>query len=280
MKYTQFVSRILFLCIPIIFTSMLAVAQQKSSRLPEGTAWEPYPPMSDEFNAIVLDTSKWHPVNPSWRGRPPVHFHEECISIKDGILKIAAFDSHSSAKFNLPDTYTHVSGFIKSRKTARFGYFEIRAKLMNASLVSGFWLNRNSGEEWSEITIIEVPAGIDKFKDVLNPNVHYFYGPHYKGTVNNHLVEPSTISLGFNSTADFHVYGFEWSPSHLRWYIDGELVRESRNRHYFQPLNMNINVESNPYFSAFPIDEQLPSVYEVDWVRAWRPAKEFVPLED
>jgi len=140
---------------------------------------------------------------------------------------------------------------------------------MDSTLVSGFWLNRQTPEEWSEITIVEVPAGIEKYKSLLQPNVHYFYGPRYKGTIHNHLVEPSQEPLTFNMTEDFHVYGFEWSPMHLRWYVDGKMVRASRNKHYFQPLQMNINVESNDYFGARPDDARLPAVYEVDWVRTY-----------
>ncbi len=246
---------------------------------PEGTNWVPYLPMTDEFNETSLDTDKWYETNPGWTGRKPVLFHKECITVSDGLLHVHAFDSKRSAKYDLPEGYTHMSGFIVSKELARFGYFEARAKLMNSTLVSGFWLNHGNKEEWSEITIVEVPAGIKKYESVLQPNVHYFYGPHYKGTVDNHLVEPSVIDLPYKTTDDFHVYGFEWTPTHMRWYIDGELVRESKNRHYFQPLKMNINVESNPYFGAAPEDSMLPAVYEVDWVRSWRPANEFVPLD-
>lgn len=267
----------------LLFTVLICLLLPDQSLFadpPDGTDWEPFPPMSDEFNGNTLDTAKWFGTNPSWRGRLPVLFHEACVSVKNGMLQIHAFDQHTSAGYDLPEGYTHLSGFIVSRQLARFGYFEARARLMNASLVSGFWLNHRTTEEWSEITIVEVPAGIEKYKSVLNPNVHYFHGPHYKGTVYHHLVEPSVVELPFNSADEFHVYGFEWTPTHMRWYVDGKLVRESRNRHYFQPLKMNINVEANDYFDALPIDDQLPALYEVDWVRSWRPAREFVPLKD
>ncbi len=263
----------------ILLICLFCLGQFLYADPPKGTVWEPFLPMTDEFNGHSLDTSKWYGTNPTWRGRPPVLFHKECVSVSEGFLHIHAFDSEGSAKYDLPNGYSHTSGFVVSKKVARFGYYEIRAKLLNSTLVSGFWLNHRTPEEWSEITIVEVPAGMEKYSSVIQPNVHYFYGPHYKGTVNHHLVEPSVINLPFKTAEDFHVYGFEWTPTHMRWYIDGELVRESKNRHYFQPLKMNINVESNPYFGAAPVDSMLPAVYEIDWVRAWRPAKEFVPLD-
>lgn len=234
------------------------------------SGWVLYEAMTDEFNADSLDTTKWHSTNPYWRGRPPVFFHKDCISVRNGFLRVSALNSVESARCEFPNSFTHISGFIVSKNLVRFGYFEIRAKLMDSSLVSGFWLNRHTPEEWSEITIVEVPAGIDKYRNLLQPNWHYFHGPDYKGTHDNHLVGPSVIELSFDHVDDFHIYGFEWSPTHLRWYVDGEMVRESKNKYHFQPLQMNINVEANDYFEAIPDDSRLPSVFEVDWVRTWR----------
>jgi beta-glucanase (GH16 family) len=32
------------------------------------------------------------------------------------------------------------------------------------------------------------------------------------------------INLGFDASLDFHNYAFEWSPSSIKWYVDGKLV--------------------------------------------------------
>ncbi len=262
------VIRITLLMILTIYMS--GICENLHADPPKDRKWIAFDPMTDEFNEDSLDTTKWYPNNPYWKGRPPAFFHKDCISVSDGLLHVSAFNSTESAKNKLPKDFTHISGFIVSKSFIRFGYFEIRAKLMDSTLVSGFWLNRHTQEESSEITIIEVPAGIDKYKDVLIPNWHYFHGPHYKGTLYNHLVDPSTIELPFDHVDDFHVYGMEWTPTHFRWYVDGKLVRESKNKHHFQPIHLNINVEANDYFDAFPDDTRLPAVYEVDWVRTWR----------
>ena len=51
------------------------------------------------------------------------------------------------------------------------------------------------------------------------------------------------------------------------------MLRESPNEHHYQALHLNFNVESNPCFKAAPDDTRLPAVYEIDWVRTWRPAE-------
>ncbi|VGO17563.1 Beta-porphyranase B [Pontiella desulfatans] len=237
---------------------------------PEGKEWEPFWPMTDEFEGEILNHKKWFDHNPTWSGRPPTLFHPDCIAVSNGMLHIAAFDSEASAKRNPPAGFTHVSGFVRSKRRARFGYFEMRAKLMNSSQVSCFWLTNAGRDEWSEIDIVEVPAGLEKYSSILQPNVHYFRGPHYNGTVDDHITDQGYHDLGFNMAEDFHVYGMEWSPTFIRWYVDGKLIREKHNDNYFQPLEMNLNVEANQWFGALPDDATLPATYQIDYVRAWR----------
>ncbi|MFB5269813.1 glycoside hydrolase family 16 protein [Paenibacillus enshidis] len=41
----------------------------------------------------------------------------------------------------------------------------------------------------------------------------------------NGVGEHSTvIDLGFDASLDFHTYAFEWSPTSIKWYVDGKLV--------------------------------------------------------
>ncbi len=233
---------------------------------------------SDEFDSDNLNSEKWHDHNPKWQGRHPVYFHPDCVELRDGKLHLSAFDSRQSGKRKMPKGYSHISGFVSSKNLIRFGYFEIRAKLMNSSLVSCFWLSRHTKEEWSEIDCVEMAAGVDKHNRIFRPNLHYFFGPHYKGTHKKHWVSPSRIELDFDPTEDFHTYGVEWSATHIRWYIDDELVRETKNKHHFQPLNLHINVETNSWFEAIPDDKRLPSDYQIDWIRSYQRQSDMISL--
>ncbi|MGW9529925.1 family 16 glycosylhydrolase [Paenibacillus terrae] len=41
----------------------------------------------------------------------------------------------------------------------------------------------------------------------------------------------TVLDLGFDASAAYHDYAFEWSPSAIRWYVDGKLVhRENGSR--------------------------------------------------
>ena len=41
----------------------------------------------------------------------------------------------------------------------------------------------------------------------------------YRGT-------PTTITLGFDAAADFHLYEIDWQPNHIAWKVDGMTVYE------------------------------------------------------
>ena len=238
---------------------------------PAGTEWVPLLSLTDEFNGETLDVSKWFDRNPTWTGREPVQFHPSAVKLDSGHLKISAFDSKQSATLGLKKGFTHASGYVNSKSVVRFGYFEIRAKLLDSSLVSCFWLSNHEKDEWSELDCVEIAAGVEEHSRKIRPNTHYFYGPHYKGTHDKHLVQPSEYDLGFRAADDFHVYGLEWNATHVRWYVDGKMIRELPNTRFYQPLRMSINVEANQYFKALPDDKRLPGIYEIDWVRSWRP---------
>lgn len=42
----------------------------------------------------------------------------------------------------------------------------------------------------------------------------------------NDVPNEQLIPLGFNAGEAFHTYAFEWLPSAIRWYVDGQMVRE------------------------------------------------------
>ncbi len=46
---------------------------------------------------------------------------------------------------------------------------------------------------------------------------------------NAYLSDGSNWISPWRLASDFHVYGFDWQPDTLRWYVDGVLVREAKN---------------------------------------------------
>ncbi len=228
--------------------------------------WKLLKKFSDEFDTEKLNKSKWYPNNPKWKGRQPTYFHGSNVSLENDELVIRV---NKHGKETLPDGYTHSTGFIKSKKKFLYGYFEAEVKLMDAPWVSGFWMTNVSKDWWTEIDICENAPGLYYNRHDLNSNIHVFRAPKDKGDVKKHFSRTKKYYFPLELQANYHVWGLEWTPEYIRFYIDGMLFREAKNTHWHQPLEVNFNCESNKWFGALPDDNRLDGEYHVKYFRVW-----------
>ena len=229
--------------------------------------WQRRIDLSDEFERPQLNTHRWYPTNPTWKGRKPTFFHRSNVRVDDGEL-VLSINKHGNQK--LPDGYTHTSGFIVSRKLVKYGYLEAELKLMDAPWVSGFWISNHQKHWWTEIDICEnCPSEQDQAHD-LNSNIHVFKSPPDQGDVKEHFSRNKKYRVPFVLHDDYHVWGLQWDPEKIRFYIDGVLFREADNTHWHQPLQININNESNKWFGALPDDNRTDREYRVRYLRVWQ----------
>lgn len=96
----------------------------------------------------------------------------------------------------------------------QYGRFESRFKTSNVegTITSLFtYTGPSDGNPWDEIDI-EIMG-----KDPTKMQVNYW---------TNGVEHPVDIDLGFDSSADFHTYVFEWKPSSITWFVDGVQVHQ------------------------------------------------------
>ncbi len=232
--------------------------------------WKFLKEFSDEFNGTVLNSKKWYGYNPKWKGRQPTFFHKANTTLENGEL-VMRINKHGEDK--LPEGYTHKSGFIVSKKQFLYGYFEAELKLMNAPWVSGFWMANATKDWWTEIDICENAPGLYYNRNDLNSNIHVFRSPKDQGNVKKHFSRTKKYYFPEELQKDYHVWGLEWTKEYIRFYIDGILFREAENTHWHQPLEININNESNKWFGALPDDERLDGEYHIKYFRVWKSKK-------
>lgn len=134
----------------------------------------------------------------------------------------------NGAKLTLIKKYSGVreykSASIRSRNNYLYGRFAAVVKPAKASgLITGVFLHRNSPRQEIDIEFL----GKDTTKILIN----VFYNPGgdgarfdfgYRGT-------PVLIDLGFDASLAFHQYEIDWSPTAIRWFVDGRLVYERAN---------------------------------------------------
>ena len=64
--------------------------------------------------------------------------------------------------------------------------------------------------------------------------------------------------------------GSRQTPDEIRYYVDGVVVRTVENTHWHQPLFLIFDSETMPKWFGMPDDEDLPSTYSIEYVRAWK----------
>ncbi|AWY38578.1 glycoside hydrolase [Pseudomonas putida] len=237
--------------------------------------WQLDSRLSDDFNGNTLDPGRWH-VNDATGtdslGRKPALFLPENASVSDGYLNIVF------RKQTLPDKYVRLgykdysSAMVRTIERGSYGYYEARARPMNSAGSSAFWLAWTGlADNATEIDVFEIGGKTKdaKFDRMYNMNAHVWATP----TSTAHLAEGSSWISPWRFADNFHVYGLDWQPDTLRWYVDGVLVREAKNSHWFFPMQIVFDSEAMWDWFGVVDDADLPSTFSIDYVKVWRRGK-------
>jgi beta-glucanase (GH16 family) len=249
------------------FLSVQPTAFPKSDPLNHG-GWTIYQPMSDDFNGTSLDPSKWKTNIAGWPGRPPALFVAHDVEVSNGTLRITMRkepDSVEDAKLGFHD---YTTGAVQSTTTVLYGYFEVRAKAMKSAGSSGFWLAFKDEKNWNEIDVFEMGG-----RPPANPKRVFMSGHIFMEdgvAINRNDTRSATMES--NVADGFHTYGLNWSPDSIEFFIDGRLRRHLKNTSWHVPATIILDAEIQGDWWGLPKDSDLPSVFFIDYVRAWKKA--------
>ncbi|MBN1846578.1 MAG: family 16 glycosylhydrolase [Sedimentisphaerales bacterium] len=228
--------------------------------------WIPYAPFCDEFEASRLDPNRWVDRNPGWLGRQPAFFSEDNVRLADGKLHLTMRRQSPPEALARQGYHTYSSAAVQSRFRVLYGYFEVRARPMKSHGSSSFWFYDSAPDLWTEIDVFEIGGAAPGFETKYNMNVHVMKTP----TVKEHLSNGAVWQAAEPLADAYHVYGLEWDERRITWYVDGAAVRWVNNSHWHQPLTLNFDSETMPDWFGLPRDEDLPSTYSIEYVRAWK----------
>lgn len=265
---------------------------QESPPCPMGEGWAFVPEFSDEFKGGKLDDAKWWDFNPSWHGRKPGYFSRENVAVRDGLLLLTARVQKPEEvtvenKVRGYDKFTTAS--VKSKKRIRYGYFEARCKSMKAAVCNAFWLydpldppaKHRAGNFSEEIDIFEIFGKPVKpeLERVYFTTVHRLATPYVESIA--YGVAPPLPRTGaqqrlpFDFHADFHVYGFLWTPTAMTWFVDGKEVFTRENDYFTRPLHLMFDCE---IMWGEPDPADLPATFEIDYLRVWKSPDGPIPM--
>ena len=201
----------------------------------------------DEFNGTSLDTSKW---SPSWFGGGTmnnVSTSPANVTESNGVLSLTLSSPTVGALVDTNPSDAAHPGF-----TFTYGFVEARIWFPGSGQTidnwPAFWTD---GQNWPNDGEIDIAEGLGS----MTGNYH-----NSAGTWNS--PEPDTnISTG----GSWHVYGVDWEPGSITWYIDGQVVHTL--------TSATTSITSSPQYIIFNVGAgHTPAVgttMMVDWVREW-----------
>jgi len=227
--------------------------------------WELRESHSDEFDDSGLDLRKWETDLPDWGSWS---WRNDHVRVADGVLRIwMAFDPHDRQGRQL----SYTAGIVRSREAPlRYGYFEarIRAAARWPGLASAFWLFRNRPEYWTEIDIVELMQRRNS-RNIVDFSLYVLRDPRLAELP---VRRKEHVSVSWDPSQDFHVYGCMWEPHRIRHFVDGRLVGEIANDHWDRPMDVVLSLGLREPLVTSPERGGFPSAMEVDYIRVWGPA--------
>ena len=154
----------------------------------------------------------------------------------------------------------------------KYGYFELRARVpSDGGLHSAWWMigNETRAQQNAEIDIFEI-CGPDckSNKSRVRVSVH----PWDDDSLSEQSLDYYPTC---NVSEEFHVYGFEWLPSGMKFYFDGQLVKETTQSPDYPMTTLLGIYENNAPLWSGTIDPngKYPKRFEIDYFRVYKTAE-------
>ena len=258
---------------------------------------------ADEFNGTELDKSIWASRPNNGDGDDIVKQgidNKDYLEVKDGALHMYnrhIFDAYDPlVQYGSPDDIdTGVS------MNYRFGYLEMCAKLpfRNGSWASWWLVNPtlskcvtpeaviNDRDYSVEVDIFELFGSTSK----VTPNLHKWWRPGTTNYEKYYHTQWSGIKTKYefdeidNLPNEWHVYGYEWTPTYMAMYVDGvEYQRFDLTYNYDGYQDMHAAYTNLQYIIIGPSmitplskqltgavdNDNLPFEYAIDWMRLYQ----------
>lgn len=180
---------------------------------------------SDEFNDTKVDTAKWT-VEKNQKKRIDIMLYADENQVEEKEGKVFIYYRKSV----LNDT-TYMAGRFnsKGKYAPTYGFMESRMHLVKPNgYQMAFWMMPED-KGMASSTITDGTANDGAEIDIVEGNKleAYSNGLHWDGYAkpahksNGALVKTPTIH-----DSEYHVFGFEWTPTYLKFYYDGKMVRQ------------------------------------------------------
>jgi beta-glucanase (GH16 family) len=164
---------------------------------------------------------------------------------------------------------------MRSHATVTYGKVESRIRFAKGSaVVSSLVLLYTPwpADNWNELDV----EFLGQYSDRAQLNEQVYTGPPVSAPVTQSVTPtqyPAFVSLGFDPSADFHVYGIEWTPAQVAFTVDGATVHTWSTQIARMTLPQNILLTiwaSSAAAWAGPVGaDTAPTSVDYDWVHVY-----------
>jgi beta-glucanase (GH16 family) len=234
---------------------------------------------TDEFEGSSLDTSKWTTCY-WWADRGCTNlatnelqwYRERNVAVAHGNLHLTARREEVSGYRGR--TFPYTSGMVTSgryyserdrpdRFSFTYGYVEVRALFPpGQGLWPAIWMMPSTHESLPEIDIMEV---LGRTPDLLRLHYHYEIEDGVVARPGRDVPVPGLAG-------SWNVYGLEWSPRALIWYLNGEeqwRIEDSEIVPH-EPMYLLLNLAVGGDWAEAPdATTDFPAEFLIDYVRVW-----------
>ncbi len=179
---------------------------------------------SDEFNDDQVDTTKWT-VERTVKKRVDITLYADSNQVEEKNGNIYIY----YRKSNVHDTAYNVGRFNSKNKYApTYGFLECRMHVVKPNgHQTAFWMMPNEGVGMKTSEGVDGTANDGAEIDIveaIKANA-YSLGLHWDGYAKPaHKSNGREIKAPNMHDTEYHIYGFEWTPTHLKFYFDGKVV--------------------------------------------------------
>ena len=245
----------------------------------------------DEFNGKSLDQSKWK-FHATMNSTDCVYTNDSRTArVEKGCLHLLVVSSGDPKKPQMLPRGVST----RDRMAFKYGYLEMRAKIpFRHGAWPSFWMTAQPKMQkaaWmSEVDIFEVFSSTNAVVANIHkwaPGRKHFMLPGGEGSLKRAHIFKKSEKLN----DEFHVYGFEWTPKEMSFYVDGEKyttfpIDEAHDycpketlgmagHHDFHNIHINNEIFTPghgwcPKEKRITADDKLPIDYWVDWIRLYQ----------
>ncbi|CAN8062121.1 unnamed protein product [Agarophyton chilense] len=232
--------------------------------------WKSVQALTDEFRGSTLNLHKWYPYSPFSFGTKPGLFVPLNVSVSNQRACLRA--RYGELPKDAPAGYKQwATSALVSQSRQLYGYFECRFRASSTAMVSRFMLVGKRKKKEMSVDVFSYSAQGE------NKRLVYMDATFCAKDENGQKVEASHPLKKIILDMPEHpvTVGIDWTPDHLKTYVDGHVIRHLENKYWHSPMHVGFFLETLPGRFGLPEEGQLKgrASMEIYYIRAWQRTK-------